>query len=111
MPSDRRLVRIATAIADDPSDPRTREEWAAWAGLSERTLSRQFQAQVSMSFAQWRKQALLIHALERLLRGESVSSVADALGYATPSNFISMFRKALGDTPAHYAARSPRGAD
>ena len=105
MPQDRRLARIANAIIENPSDVRTKEEWAGWAGLSERTMSRQFQAQVNMSFAQWRQQALLIHALERLLKGESVAAVSDTLGYASPSNFITMFRKALGYTPAHYVSR------
>ncbi len=105
MPKDRRLLRIANAITENPSDTRGKDEWAAWAGMSERTMSRQFQAQVRMSFVQWRQQALLIHALERLLTGESVAAVADSMGYATPSNFITMFRKAMGYSPAHYVAR------
>ena len=106
MPADRRLARIAAALIDNPSDARTKDEWAKWAGLSERTMSRQFQAQVNMSFVQWRQQALLIHALERLLKGESVATVSDDLGYASPSNFITMFRKALGCSPTQYLARA-----
>jgi len=105
MPHDRRLARIANAIIDNPSDARTKEEWASWAGLSERTMSRQFKSQVNMSFVQWRQQAVLIHALGRLLKGESVAAVSDTLGYASPSNFIAMFRKSLGYSPAHYVAR------
>lgn len=106
LPTDRRLARIASAVVQNPEDTRTRKEWAAWAGMSDRTLSRQFQAQVHMSFARWKQQALLIHAVERLLKGDSVASVSDALGYAAPSAFISMFRKALGETPARYVANS-----
>ncbi len=106
MPQDRRLARIASAIIENPSNARTKEEWATWAGLSVRTMSRQFQAQVNMSFLKWRQQALLIHALERLLKGDSVAAVSDTLGYGSPSNFIVMFRKAMGCSPAHYAART-----
>lgn len=102
MPRDRRLQRVAAAILDDPADRRTRDDWAAWAGLSSRTLTRLFQQEVQISFARWREQAALMAALERLTRGESVASVADALGYATPSGFIAMFRRHFGEPPARY---------
>lgn len=105
MPTDRRLVRIANAILGRPDDARTLDEWAAWAGLSARTLSRLFIAETGSSFAQWRQQACLTRALERLAQGDSVANVADALGYATPSNFIAMFRRCFGDSPAHYFAK------
>jgi AraC-like DNA-binding protein len=31
--------------------------------------------------------------------------IADALGYATPSNFIAMFERSFGDSPARYFAQ------
>ncbi|EOE7096416.1 helix-turn-helix domain-containing protein [Serratia marcescens] len=43
--------------------------------------------------------------LERL-RGETVLQIAETLGYASPSNFIAMFRKAFGDPPARYFSAS-----
>lgn len=104
MPSDRRLLRIARAILAGPQDARTLAQWAQWAGLSSRTLSRLFLAEAGISFAQWRQQARLVHALERLARGEAVAAVADALGYSTPSNFIAMFRRCFGESPARYFA-------
>lgn len=108
MPEDRRLLRIANAILEQPEDKRTMEDWAQWAGLSPSTLGRLFTAETQVTFAQWRQQARLTHALERLARGDSVANVADALGYATPSNFIAMFRRCFGDSPAHYfAQRAP----
>jgi AraC-like DNA-binding protein len=102
MPIDRRLLRIATAICEQPESTRTLDEWAQWAGLSPRTLSRLFLTETAVSFAQWRQQARLVHALERLARGEAVADIADALGYATPSNFIAMFKRSFGDSPARY---------
>jgi AraC-like DNA-binding protein len=104
MPSDRRLVRITTAIFERPEDDRTLEEWAAWGALSARTLRRVMLAQTGLNFAQWRQQARLTHALEMLARGEPVATVADALGYASPSNFIAMFRRSFGSSPARYFA-------
>ncbi|EJL67940.1 DNA-binding domain-containing protein, AraC-type [Variovorax sp. CF313] len=105
MPTDRRLLRIATAICEQPESTRTLDEWAHWAGLSPRTLSRLFLTETAVSFGQWRQQARLVHALERLARGEAVADIADALGYATPSNFIAMFKRSFGDSPARYFAQ------
>lgn len=109
MPSDERLERIATALISAPDDNRTLEAWAQSAGLSARTLRRTFLAQTGTSFAQWRQQARLIHALQLLARGDAVADVADALGYASPSNFIAMFRRSFGESPGRYFARRPQG--
>ncbi|MDR3447984.1 MULTISPECIES: helix-turn-helix transcriptional regulator [unclassified Dyella] len=105
MPSDRRLLRIAQAILKHPHDARTIEQWAHWAGLSVRSLSRLFLTETALSFAQWRQQARLTLALEMLANDVPVAEIADALGYATPSNFIAMFRRSFGDTPSRYFAR------
>ncbi|MGC1548252.1 MAG: helix-turn-helix transcriptional regulator [Rhodanobacter sp.] len=104
MPNDRRLLRIANAILKQPNDSRTLDEWAHWAGLSSRSLSRLFLAETALSFAQWRQQARLTHALEMLAQGMSVADITDALGYATSSNFIAMFRRSFGESPARYFA-------
>lgn len=110
MPSDPRLVRIANAIFEYPGDPRTLEEWARWGAVSARTLRRLMQAETGLSFSEWRHQVRLTHALEMLARQQPVTSISDALGYASPSNFIAMFRKALGDSPAHYFATRAKGS-
>lgn len=102
MPSDPRLERIAKAVLERLDDPRTLEEWAAWSGVSPRTLQRLMQAETGFSFARWRQQARLTHALEMLAKGQPVAIVSDALGYASSSNFIAMFQRAFGDPPARY---------
>ncbi|TCV92799.1 AraC family transcriptional regulator [Luteibacter rhizovicinus] len=109
MPIDRRLRRVALAMMEHPDDTRGIEDWATWAGMSSRTLSRLFRQETQCSVAQWRQQARLTRALERLATGEAVSSVADALGYATPSAFVAMFRKAFGESPGRYLARQAAG--
>jgi len=102
MPQDRRLLRITAALAEAPADGRSLAEWAAWAGLSSRSMSRLFRSETGCSFGQWRQQFLLSIALERLARGETVNAVSDALGYATTSNFIAMFKRHFGASPARY---------
>jgi len=108
-PVDRRLRRIAMAMFERPDDTRGIDEWANWAGMSVRTLTRLFRQETQCSVAQWRQQARLACALERLAKGEPVSNVSDALGYATPSAFVAMFRKAFGDSPGRYLARQALG--
>ncbi|VVD76179.1 HTH-type transcriptional regulator NimR [Pandoraea iniqua] len=104
LPEDPRLVRITDALAADLSDARRLEEWAAWAGVAPRTLSRHFMTQTGMTFAQWRQQARLLRALEQLAAGVSVTAIALDLGYENVSAFIDMFRRAMGTTPGRYAS-------
>lgn len=105
-PEDARLLRITDALAGDLSDSRRLEQWAEWAGLSPRTLSRRFVAETGLSFAQWRAQARLLRALERVADGVSVTAIAFELGYDNVSAFIDMFRRATGTTPGRYVAAS-----
>jgi AraC-like DNA-binding protein len=102
LPKDPRLERITQAILDNPGSIRTIDQWAAIGFMSSRTLRRLMRSETGMGFGEWRQQAQLTHALEMLARGVSVTDVADALGYASPSNFIAMFRRVFGDSPAHY---------
>lgn len=108
MPLDRRLLRVAHAVLEQPDDSRALEDWAARAGLSARSLSRLFRAETALSFAQWRQQARLSRALERLAEGEPVTAVAEHLGYASTSAFIAMFRRAFGQSPARYFEHAGR---
>jgi AraC-like DNA-binding protein len=101
-PEDARLRRIADALLDDPADARTLKEWAHELAASERTLARRFQRETGMTFGHWRQQVRLLAALGRLAAGDSVTTVAMDLGYASQSAFIAMFRRALGKTPARY---------
>jgi AraC-like DNA-binding protein len=102
LPIDKRLARIVNRLIDHPDDKRTLAELAKWAGLSDRTARRLFLLETGMSLVHWRQQARLMLALERLANGEAVADVSHALGYATPSNFIAMFRHAFGDSPGRY---------
>lgn len=102
MPKEPRLVQVAQAILANPTSRKNTAQWASLGAMSERTLRRQMRADTGMSFTEWRQQAQLNIALEMLVQGHSVASTADALGYATPSNFIAMFRRVFGDSPARY---------
>lgn len=104
MPRHPRLARILHALLESPGSDRSLEAWAKWGAVSPRSLRRLIMTDTGLSFAQWRQQARLAYALARLADGEAVTQVAEALGYAAPSNFIAMFRRAFGESPARYFA-------
>lgn len=106
MPTDPRLQKIARAIADDPAERQSMAEWAAWAGIAPRTLSRRFVLETGLTFSAWRQRALLLRSLEMPAAGNSVTTVAFDLGYETVSAFIELFRAHFGTTPARYFKRS-----
>lgn len=103
-PEEPRLRKVTDALIGDLADSRRLEEWAEWAGLSPRTLSRRFLAETGLTFAQWRQQARVLRALERVAEGVSVTTIALELGYDNVSAFIDMFKRATGSTPGRHAA-------
>lgn len=102
MPQDRRLRQLAQALLADPSSKTPMDEWARHIGMSERSMSRLLMQEVGMSFGRWRRQLHIVLSLQRLTKGESVQTVALALGYESASGFVTMFRKAMGKPPARY---------
>lgn len=105
LPADRRLQRIAQALLADPGSDRTIDDWGTLVGASGRTLARLFVRETGLTFGAWRRQARLLDALSKLSDGQSVSSVARALGYDNPSSFTTMFKQALGTSPGKYFSR------
>ena len=103
-PRDHRAKRLADRLRANPSEQRSLETLSMECGASKRTMQRLFAEESGMSFSRWRQQARLIHALQTLAAGQSVTNAALDAGYSTTSAFISMFRKQLGTTPARYLA-------
>ncbi|MBK0415507.1 helix-turn-helix transcriptional regulator [Chromobacterium haemolyticum] len=101
-PASAALDQLCRQLLSHPGDARGVAEWAAQAAMDPRTLQRRFQRETGLSFGQWRRQARLIAALERLARGASVLEVALDLGYASPSAFSTMFKRELGASPSAF---------
>ncbi len=102
LPSDERAKRVADGLVDNLADERTLEEWGLEVGASARTLARLFLAETRLPFGRWRAFLRLRTALGFLAAGESVSNVAEKVGYATASAFVAAFRRETGITPAAY---------
>jgi AraC-like DNA-binding protein len=107
-PADARLRDINDLLRTDPADQRTLAELGAVVGASERTLSRLFRSETSMTFPQWRGQLRLHHALTLLAADTPVTATATACGYRSSSAFIEAFRQAFGATPGRYHRAAPQ---
>lgn len=99
-----KIRAMADALVSHPEDRSTFKVWAKRLALSERSLARLMLRETGLTFGRWRQQLHLIIALRELASGVSVQNVAANLGYESVNAFITMFRKTMGSTPAHYFA-------
>lgn len=104
IPSDPRLKSVTRSLLNNPADRRTLDEHGKQVGASGRTLARLFVQETGMTFGKWRRQRILLAALERISEGVTVTSAALEMGYDSPSAFVAMFHNTLGMTPTQYMA-------
>lgn len=107
--NDPRIQAIANALAAEPADRDTLKDWALRCAMSERSLARLMVQETGLTFGRWRQQLRLVVALRELAGGASVQTVAAELGYESVNAFITMFKKALGSTPAQYLRNATMG--
>ena len=108
LPRDPRAVRLA-ALVREAGARAPLARLLRQCGASRRTMERLFRAETAVSLGQWLRRSRLLEGLRRMAGGDSVTAVALDLGYSSPSAFISMFRRELGQTPRRYLA-SPGSA-
>jgi AraC-like DNA-binding protein len=105
-PRGERLLRLCEALYVDPADTRTSEEWAKTLGMSSRTLTRQFEAEMGSSLRSWRRRLRLLRAIELLSSGTAVTETAMQLGYGSASAFVFAFRSQMGSSPHAYMRKA-----
>lgn len=108
-PTDARLKAVTDLLHADPSTSATLAELGHHTGTSERTLSRLFSSELSMSFQQWRTLLRVQRSVLQLCQGASVTDTAMELGWANPSSFIEAFTELIGQTPGRYRASARSG--
>ncbi len=111
MPRDARGARAAVLIRSEPAAPHTLAEIARAAAASPRTLERLFRSETGLPFGVWRRRARLLRALQLLAEGDTVATVASAVGYESASAFVAAFRRALGTTPGRYFKQAVAGGE
>ncbi|MDF3834961.1 helix-turn-helix transcriptional regulator [Cupriavidus basilensis] len=104
LPTDRRLKALCDALMEEPGSALSLAQWAERTGASERTLARLFRTELRTSFAAWRQQLRLAHAVDLINRGRPLAHVAAETGYANAGAFSTMFRRALGKAPRDFMA-------
>lgn len=107
LPHDRQLRQICNRLQAAADDPRGLRDWAQRLGVSEKTLSRRFVRETGLTFRLWRQRVRLLSALPALERGERVTDVALACGYASLSAFIAAFGEHFGQSPGELLRRRP----
>ena len=80
-------------------------ELASRAATSVRTLSRLFPRETGLTFKAWRQRARVVHAMDRLARGDPVARVAADCGFASTAAFSCAFRQVTAMTPTTFLAR------
>lgn len=99
-PTAPRLLEVCLAIQKAPQLPHTLAQSASAAHMSPRTFSRHFLRATGLPYHTWRQRMRLLGTLALLRSGLSVTEVALAIGYATPSAFIYAFRQLFGTSPS-----------
>ncbi|MBL0938184.1 MAG: helix-turn-helix domain-containing protein [Gemmatimonadaceae bacterium] len=105
MPQDSRARRAALSFIADPTGETALTVHARNAGASLRTLERYFREETSLALGAWRQRAALLHAIEQLAAGASVTQAGLAAGYDSTSAFVNAFRRLTGTTPGKYPRR------
>ena len=97
LPTDPVAKEVAASIMSDPAGDL--EQRLRAANASRRTVERRFKTETLMSLGQWRRRARILAAVSMLAQGHSVTDTALAVGYASPSAFVSAFKSELGAPP------------
>jgi AraC-like DNA-binding protein len=102
---DRVVERALRLMHDNPSHAWTLGELAATAGASRASLARRFHDLVGEPPMTFLKNWRMAMAADLLCQpGETVSTVATKVGYATPFAFSAAFKRIRGMSPQQYRA-------
>jgi len=102
-----RLRLIDERLADNLEAPAL-QDLADLCGLSIRQLTRGFRVSRACSIGDYVEQRRMEAAKRMLMAGESVKSIAFAMGFSSPSSFTFAFRRAVGTSPSSFRQRQGR---
>lgn len=102
-----KLRLIDERLAEQRAAP-SLAELAALCDLSVRHLTRAFRISRCRSIGTYIAECRIRQAKRLLASDESVKSIAYSMGFNSPSNFCSAFRRATGETPRQYRQQAGR---
>lgn len=105
LPTTYAARRVADLALDDPRTELNIDVLASRAATSVRTVSRIFRAETGMTFKAWRQRARIVHAMDRLARGEPIARASANCGFSSTAAFSSAFRQVTAMTPTEFLIR------
>ncbi len=99
-----RLRLIDERLSASPAAP-SLGELADLCSQSVRQLTRGFKVSRGCSIGDYVEQRRMERAKRFLAEGESVKTIAFAMGFSSPSSFTYAFRRAVGTSPSHFRQR------
>lgn len=113
--SDRRIRSAINAMHAEPTRHWSLEDLARIAGLSRTVFAQRFKRLVGETTMSYLMRWRMLMATDRLRHsGESITSIAFALGYESESAFCTAFKRTMSCSPTQYRRRScasPEDAD
>ncbi len=98
-----RLGRLMDEVRARLHEPHSLDSLAKEAGLSRRTLTRQFKALTGTSVQVWLQAERIQHAQRLLERGSlSIERVAEQTGFGSAESFRLQFRQSVGVSPSQW---------
>lgn len=104
--SDHPIVAAAMAYTKEHLDTATVDDVSRAVAVSERTLRRQFEAELGMPWRTYLLHARMLKAMALLAApGQSVGATSTAVGFESISSFTRAFTQFCGETPSDYRQR------
>ena len=97
--------RVAELAFSDHQNRLDVGELASRAATSVRTVSRLFPTETGLTFKAWRQRARIVHAMDRLARGNAIARVSAEFGFASTAAFSCAFRQVTAMTPTMFLGR------
>ncbi|MEV3905755.1 helix-turn-helix transcriptional regulator [Mycobacterium sp. NPDC050551] len=105
--SEHPIVAAAMAYTKEHLQSVTAEEVSRAVAVSERTLRRQFQDELGLSWRTYLLHARMLRAMALLASpGQSVQETASTVGFDSLSSFTRAFTQFCGETPSSYRRRA-----
>jgi AraC-like DNA-binding protein len=102
--SDKQISAVITSMHDEPAHDWTVEELGQRAGMSRSTFALRFKETVGVSPMEYLTRWRMLLAGNRMANtSDSISEIAQSLGYESASAFTKAFKKIMGCSPRQYS--------
>jgi AraC family transcriptional activator of mtrCDE len=108
--ADARLHPTIQGILEAPEKPWTMADMAAVCSMSRATFARHFREISGTTPAVVLTQVRMAHARVRLIQGQVIAEICEAVGYQSEAAFNRVFKRSYGLAPGQYRRTLPRNA-